>query len=349
MSRSIEYRKHRTIFAALAFIIVGSAFISSAPLTSQVVTYYISTTGNDENPGTDSAQWQTLTTSGTILKPGNILEIIPGEGHKYTSQTTGNKSLKVAGLQMNVSLDIKKNKVQIIEGIKNAAAVGASFLVTPEGSLSGYTSKFNQEEVLTALKEVQQIAMDFKVGLLIGTCYKDSINNKLYCYNQVRVYTPEGEYLGNHSKILRCSPLNAPGTGEMADFVEGYLRTFDWNGIRFGILICNDLFATPGFTTYSNPYLPWKLKQMGAQIIFHCTNSGTDQQYKRFHESSLEAWASALHIPIMEVNAAKETRVINAQSGLITHKGERSLLVPDNGVQFFNCEIEILPRSSNSN
>ena len=44
-----------------------------------------------------------------------------------------------------------------------------------------------------------------KVGLMLGTCYKESRNGKEFCFNQVRVYTPEGDFKGAYSKILRCS------------------------------------------------------------------------------------------------------------------------------------------------
>jgi hypothetical protein len=87
-----------------------------------------------------------------------------------------------------------------------------------------------------------------------------------------------------------------------------------------------------------NPYLPWKLQQMGAQFIVHCINSGTAQQYKPFHESSAELWALSLSIPIMEVNAAQEER-INAQSGLIDAHGLRIIRVPDMGPQFFIVDL----------
>lgn len=240
---------------------------------------------------------------------------------------------------MNVTHDINKNKEQIISGIRKAAEEGASFLVTPEGSLSGYTSNFNQSEVSYALEEIKALAAELKVGLLLGTCFKELHNEMEYCYNQVRVYTPDGNFLGAYSKILRCSNPNFPGTGEMIDYVEGELKTFDWNGSRFGILICNDLWATPGYTTMPNPYLPWKLKQMGAQFIVHCINSGTAQKYRPFHESSAELWALSLQIPILEVNAAQEEGIINAQSGLIDANGERSLRVPDSGVQLFTVKI----------
>jgi predicted amidohydrolase len=245
------------------------------------------------------------------------------------------KSIRFAGLQMNTTSDIGKNKDQIINGLKKAAAVKADFLVTPEGSLSGYTSKFNQEEVDRALPEILQLAKDLKVGLFLGTCYKEKIKEVSYCYNQVRVYSPSGDFLGAYSKILRCSPLDYPGTGEMTDYVEGDLKVFDWNGIKIGTLICNDLWATPGYTTMSNPYLAWKLKQMGAQMIVHCINSGSDQRYRKFHEASAELWAMSLHIPILEVNTAQGDTMINAGSGLIDAEGKRSIIVPDTGEQFF--------------
>ena len=247
----------------------------------------------------------------------------------------------LSGLQMNVTNNVKENKEQILNGIKRASQDGANFLVTPEGSLSGYTSNFKQSEVNTALKEIESYAVQMKVGLMLGTCYKEKIKGDDFCYNQVRVYTPEGQFIGAYSKILRCSNMDLPGTGEMVEYVEGELKTFEWNGLRFGILICNDLWATPGYTTTPNPYLVWKLKQMGAQFIVHCINSGTVQKYRPFHESSAELWALSTKIPILEVNAAHEQETINARSGLIDANGERSLRIPDSGTQFFTAKILI--------
>jgi predicted amidohydrolase len=251
----------------------------------------------------------------------------------------GKTALVISGLQMIVSNDIGLNQKQIMEGIRMAAGKGADFLVTPEGSLSGYTSNFDQKTLNEALALVTAEALRMKVGLMLGTCYKEVIRDKEFCYNQVRVYAPDGEFLGEYSKILRCSNPDMPGTGEMAEYVEGSLRTFNWQGNRFGILICNDLWATPGFTTMPNPYLVWKLKQMGAQFIVHCINSGSAQKYRQFHESSAELWALSVNLPVLEVNAAQGDEKINAQSGLIGANGERSLRVPDSGIQFFTITI----------
>lgn len=276
---------------------------------------------------------------GAFIALSLILSLSAGKLTAQDKEKTS--SIVLAGLQMNVTRDIDKNKEKIILGIRKAAREGANFLVTPEGSLSGYTSNFNQNEVSIALEEIIAVAGELKVGLMLGTCYKELIQGREFCYNQVRVYAPEGNFLGAYSKILRCSSIDIPGTGEMIEYAEGELRTFDWNGIRFGILICNDLWATPGYTTMPNPYLPLKLKQMGAQFIVHCINSGTNQKYRPFHESSAELWALSIKVPIFEVNAAQGKEIINARSGLIDAYGERSLRVPDSGEQFFRIEIEV--------
>ena len=256
------------------------------------------------------------------------------------SQSTGT-AVTFAGWQMNATGDISKNRDVILEGLQKAADAGADFLVTPEGSLSGYTAAFDQDQVDQALKIILESAKKMKVGLFLGTCYKEKENKGTYCYNQIRVYAPDGDFLGAYSKILRCSPLDLPGTGEMTDYVEGPLQVFNWKGLKIGTLICNDLWATPGYTTLPNPYLAWKLKQMGAQVIIHSINSGYNQRYRKFHESSAELWALSLHLPIVEVNAAQGDEKINAESGLIDPDGNRSQVAPDTGEQFFIARIPL--------
>ena len=264
-----------------------------------------------------------------------IFIVVPG-----VTQTNGSV-IRFAGLQMNAESDIGINKERIIKGIREASAGNADFLVTPEGSLSGYTNNFDQDQVTSALNEILTVAKSLKVGLFLGTCYKVKENGQTYCYNQIRVYDQQGVLMGVYSKILRCSPLDRPGTGEMTAYAEGQLKIFDWKGIKIGTLICNDLWATPGYTTIPNPYLAWKLKQMGAQLIVHCINSGYDQRYRKFHESSAELWALSLHLPILEVNAAQEGNIINARSGLIDSQGNRIKPVPDSGDQLFINDIGV--------
>jgi predicted amidohydrolase len=252
------------------------------------------------------------------------------------------QSVRIAGIQLRQSHDVAANEAEILAALAQAAAASAHFLLTPEGSLSGYYADFDGAEVRAAAARLATAAAEAGVGLALGTCYKEVEGEREWCFNQVRIYTPEGEYLGYHAKILRCSVLARPGTGEMRDYVEGTLRTFDWRGVRFGALICNDLWATPGFTTMPNPYLPWRLHQMGAQFLLHAICSGAGLEIRPFHESSTELWARQLRLPIFQVNAAApEGSPVNARSGLVGPDGTRLVVVPDEGQRFFVAEAPL--------
>jgi len=250
-------------------------------------------------------------------------------------------NIRIAGLQMNVSNNIEENESTIVRYLNILKDQDIDFLITPEGSLSGYNSQFDGNELKKSLVRVEEVARDLNIGLVLGTCYKETIGGKEYCYNQARVYLPDGAFLGAYSKILTCSPLENPGTGEMMEYVQGNVKTFSMNDIEFGILICNDLWATPGYTTIPNPYLPWKMQEAGAKVIFHIINSGTDLAYKDFHEASVELWAMTLKLPIIEINAAHGTKGINARSGIINSEGKRTKTVDSKGEQMFIYDLEL--------
>jgi predicted amidohydrolase len=251
------------------------------------------------------------------------------------------RTIRISGAQLVVSNDVPDNERRILGAIERAAADKADFLLTPEGSLSGYWAGFDAGEVAEATERVAAAAREAGTGLALGTCYKVPADHGYACYNQVRIYAPDGEFLGYHAKILRCSPLDLPGTGEMKDYVEGTLRTFEWRGIRFGALICNDLWATPGWTTMPNPYLPWQLHRMGAEFILHAVNSGTGLINRPFHESSVALWALKLGIPIVEVNASKSEHPVNARSGVMGPEGDWLFMAPDTGEPQFTYEISL--------
>jgi predicted amidohydrolase len=219
-----------------------------------------------------------------------------------------------------------------------AAAEKADFLATPEGSLSGYTSHFDQPSLESALHELLALAKNLNLGLFLGTCFKDADAS---CRNQVRIYAPDGSFIGAHSKILVCSPIHEPGTGEMLEYSSAPLQVFAWQGLKIGALVCNDLWASPGHTTLPNPYLAWKLRQMGAQFIVHVINSGANPDYLKFHESSAELWAQNLQIPIFEVNAAQGSSSVNARSGLIDSKGLRPQPVPASDEHLFYADVNL--------
>ena len=62
--------------------------------------------------------------------------------------------LKVAGAQLPVVRDIDANVAAIHRAIDFAVAQGANILLTPEGSVSGYTPHFDRDRAEAALAEV---------------------------------------------------------------------------------------------------------------------------------------------------------------------------------------------------
>ena len=108
----------------------------------------------------------------------------------------------------------------------------ADILLTSEGSLSGYTPKFDASAVEVVLRRVTEKAREAEVALALGTCFIEAEDEK--CYNEIRFYEADGEYLGFHSKTLTCGSLTDPPKGEINDYAVSPLRTFDFHGITIG-------------------------------------------------------------------------------------------------------------------
>ena len=110
--------------------------------------------------------------------------------------------MRVSGAQIPVTRDIGSNVRRIERAINYAISENADILLTPEGSLSGYTHQFDFQAACEALDYVTQKARKANLGLALGTCFVEPEDKQ--CYNQIRFYKPDGEYLGFHSKTLTC-------------------------------------------------------------------------------------------------------------------------------------------------
>lgn len=233
--------------------------------------------------------------------------------------------ITVAGYQMAVTEKVSANLEKLINAVDEAAAQGAEILLTPEGSLSGYTHEFDAMVVSQALDWLAHHARSKNIGLALGTCF---VEHDAKCYNQVRLYRPDGAYLGSHSKILRCGSLEDSPVGEINHFAVTDLRTFTWRGdLTIGALICNDLWANPECTPMPDPHLSQQLSRMGASVIFHAVNGGRDgsqwsQVAWQYHEANLRIRARAAHAWIVTVDSAEpETLPCSAPSGVIDSQG----------------------------
>jgi predicted amidohydrolase len=253
--------------------------------------------------------------------------------------------LCVAAIQMEVSGDIERNAATIRRAIQQAVSVGADILLTPEGSLSGYTPNFDVVVLATELSGVTALAHEQHVGLALGTCFKESDG---LIYNQLRFYAADGNYLGFHSKILRCGSMTDPSEGEINDYAASELRVFSFGEITIGGLVCNDMWANPACTPMPDPHLSQQLAQKGARIIFHAVNSGPDDSVwtqdviRRFHEANLRLRAAAGKLWIVTVdNCGPALLPCAAPSGVLDPDGNWVCRTEAQGEHFFVQTIEL--------
>lgn len=235
------------------------------------------------------------------------------------------RTLTVAGAQMAVrDDDVRSNTATILRFIELAASKEADVLLTPEGSLSGYTPEFDQPAVEDALARVIQRATALGIGLALGTCFYESDGQ---CFNQLRFYDRRGAFLGSHAKILRCGIPTPPSHGEFEWYATHELCTFVFEGITVAGLICNDLWANPAATVEPDPNLVLRCAELGAQIIFHAVNGarGPGEQsnlVRQFHEANLRmrAQAASIHIATVD-NASPVTLPCSSPGGVIGPDG----------------------------
>jgi predicted amidohydrolase len=251
-------------------------------------------------------------------------------------------TIRVAGAQLPVTDDVQDNVLAIGRALEFAAKERAQILITPEGSLSGYTSHFDAREVTDGLRRVTAQASTAGVGLALGTCFVESDGA---CYNQIRFYAPDGTYLGFHSKTLTCGTLEDPPQGEINDFAVAPLRTFMFGGTRIGGLICNDLWANPECTPGPDPHLSQQLATMGAQVIFHAVNGGRNgSEWShvawQYHESNLRMRARAGRVWIVTADSCTPTDLpCSAPSGVIAPDGSWACQTEPVGEQLFAYTI----------
>lgn len=254
-------------------------------------------------------------------------------------------TIRVAGAQLPITTDIAANVAAIERAIDWAGDQGADVVLTPEGSLSGYTPDFDVRAVADALCLVTARAREAGIGLALGTCAVEPEDG--LCYNQVRFYDGEGAYLGFHSKTLTCGSLTDPPRGEIERYAIRPLRTFRLQGIEVGALICNDLWANPGCTPGPDPHLSQQLARMGARIVYHAVNGGRDggewsEVAWRYHEANLRMRARAGRLWIVTVDSCHPVELrCSAPSGVVDPSGNWACQVEPQGERFYLYDIAL--------
>lgn len=253
--------------------------------------------------------------------------------------------LRVAGAQIPVTRDVRKNVETLTRAIAFAQRENADVLVTPEGSLSGYFASFDADATQQALDEIAATARAARIALVLGTCFADRAGAR---YDAQRFYNRSGEYLGFHSKILLCRRMADPNAkGEIDFFQSAPLRVFNLHGLTVGGLVCNDMWANPECTPMSDPYLARQLSGLGAKVIFHSVNAGQDDGEDwplnhAFHESNLRLRARSAGVWVVVADAADPNgkKPSNCPSGVVAPGGRWAVRVESTGEQFFAYTIE---------
>jgi predicted amidohydrolase len=253
--------------------------------------------------------------------------------------------IKVAVAQLPVRTEIEANVREILAAIDFARTSGADILLTPEGSLSGYTHLFDGTELNAALQKVVGAAAEGSVGLALGTCM---IEGDGLCYNELRFYGKDGELLGFHSKTLTCGSWETPPRGEIEHFHVSPLRTFSFNGITIGGLVCNDLWANPLVTPVPDSHLSQQLSRMGAKVIFHAVNGGRDdgefstRVTRNYHESNLLMRALAGELFIVTTDNCLPLELpTSSWGGVVGPEGAWLMRLADRGAQMGVCTIDV--------
>lgn len=241
-----------------------------------------------------------------FLLTGGAVAAALSLGHAREKAPAGVQRATLA--QILVTPKVADNLKRMRAAFEQARKDKAGWIVFPEGALSGYHGGFDPKEVEEAFGEVRQLCKESGVIGLIGTCWKEDAGKP---HNQLRIVDRNGDLAGRYSKT--CLTY-----GDAKQFAAGgFPLVHSAGGIKFGTLVCNDLWVTPGYTDGPNPHLSLQQARAGAQAIFHAVSSGTDGRFREYHESNLALRAAEARCPIVVVNSASISGDINCASGVV--------------------------------
>lgn len=259
--------------------------------------------------------------------------------------------IRIGGAQFPVTPFVNLNTRTIKAAIDWAAENKVDYLLTPEASLSGYSSFFKQvpSVLIEKLSEVEKYAAEKRVGLCLGTLWlengpPDKEHIKIP-RNQIRFYSKEGNFVGATNKTV-CTPLDDQLGIKRQDIITGNLLPFENGVIPAGGLICADLF---GFA-HHNGGLPEHLFYAGAKIYFHATNAerGVDPLRDEIEKIWVESHIRRASHQILPMIVADNCYMMDGtayegetltQSGVCV-KGEWVAKVPRTGTQYFYHDFD---------
>ena len=279
--------------------------------------------------------------------------------------------MRIAGAQIPVGTNIQANKKEIFKAIDWAKDNECDHIITPECALSGWLGNWveNFDEILDALKEVENHQKAAAVGLHLGTNFIEDEPYGRINRNEIRYYNALGilsgktyktHTIGDLERVLyrdsRFDPLsiidlstpNSPG-----QFIAGSM-------------ICNDMWgaSSGGLTDHHrlDRDIPVLYKETGmVNVMLHATNGrkwNTAKFESDFEWEIIDVWHNAHlrmasfahHIPIFTVDSCTEWDwdgdqdtvndcLTSSQSGVLL-SGSWMNDVPRKGCQYFKYDFK---------
>ena len=250
--------------------------------------------------------------------------------------------------QQPVFADPKENLKCIIDVLDTNKE--SDWILTPEGSLSGYclnqTHEKNDPTYTEALKELETYLLNKRRNIALGTGH---IEPDGLPYNQVRVYK-EGVLQGAYNKQLLTNDVGAPG--EFYYYVPGNACNFfyldDVDRFKASALICNDVWAFPRMSPKGNPYFYRHISEARARIVFvsvNCCTDEFDQTVYNYHDSHLRLLSKQFNLHTVVSSACTDMRgdeyngKVQGPSGIIDPNGEWIAKCKDVGMDSVSAEI----------
>jgi len=249
--------------------------------------------------------------------------------------------IRIGGAQIPVTENIQKNISTIKIAVDWASENKVDYLVTPEGSLSGYVTYYDFEEVQTALTEIEKYSAKKKIGLCLGTMWQEDEYFGRVKRNQIRFYN-DGELIGvtNKTHVIEHD-ASLPNDLEK-NGVDIHWLTTEKCGLPIVGLICNDLW---GHSWLGGKCIINEAQKTGGVGLFiHSTNGerGNDETkyFEKWHDAHLRLLSRSSQIPIFTVdNSIHMTGEdydgeTSSESGVVIN-GEWVTNVPRTGTQYF--------------
>ena len=262
------------------------------------------------------------------------------------------KHIRYAGAQIPCTEHLDRNVQEIKMAIDWASNNEVDYLLTPEGSLSGYFPGFETldgrttKDLIVAEQEVVDHASRMGVGLLLGTMWCEPDDNFQEGYrreNQIRFYSKDGTFLDSTNKHYVLPEYD--GTVVSEDITVVYMP----DKIQAAGLICNDFWG--GSLDGTN--LPIHVAEtLGVHVIFHATNGFRgerpiyDEITDVWHEGNLRMVSYTTGIPIITVDNCytMDGKPYNgntsSQSGIILN-GVWQVKAPRTGTHYFYHDFDL--------